>query len=117
MTGGAGVGGVLLVVLVVLVVAVHGAGGKGAGGGDVNRRIEAGAAALGSGVARYLSGRDLTGTPRSEATWWRAGAPGPDDRRTETPVTALGTPAAHRPVEKVRRGPVRAVRYGPLAGP
>ncbi|MFJ2438820.1 type IV secretory system conjugative DNA transfer family protein [Streptomyces anulatus] len=116
LTGGAGVGGVLLVVLVVLVVAVHGGGGKGAGGGDANARIEAAAGALGSGVARYLSGRDLTGVPRSEATWWRAGAPGPDDRRTETPVTALGTPAAHHPVRKSARGPVRAVG-GSLAGP
>ncbi|MFD4125258.1 hypothetical protein ACFXKK_04750 [Streptomyces globisporus] len=89
LTGGAGVGGVLLV----LMIAVHGGGGgKRGGGDDVNARIEAGAAALAAGVARYVGGRDLAGVPRSEATWWRAGAPGPDDRRTETPVTALGAP-------------------------
>ncbi|NUW02906.1 hypothetical protein [Streptomyces sp. CAI 127] len=116
LTGGAGVGGVLLVVLLVLMVAVHGGGGgKRGGGGDVNARIEAGAAALAAGVARYVGGRDLAGMPRSEATWWRAGAPGPDDKRTETPVTALGAPAADRPVEKERRGPLRVVG-GSLAG-
>ncbi|MGV0101330.1 hypothetical protein [Streptomyces californicus] len=115
LTGGAGIGGVVLAVLLVLMAATHGGAGGKSGSGDVNRRIEAGAAALGAGIARYLGGRDLSGPPRSEATWWRAGAPGPDDRRTETPVTALGTRAADRPVEKRQRG-LLGVVGGCLAG-
>lgn len=116
LTGGAGLGGVVLVVLAVLAVMANEGGGRsGAGGADFNRRIESAAATLASGVGRYLSGRDLSAAvPRSEATWWRGAAPPPDHRRTETPVAQLGAEASReqRPAE---RGLLR-VLGGSVAG-
>ncbi|MFK0296633.1 type IV secretory system conjugative DNA transfer family protein [Streptomyces sp. NPDC090442] len=97
--GGAfGLGGAGLLVVVVLVVAVLANQGTPADREKFNRGIEAFFGAVATAIGRYVTGRELTGEPRSEATWWKAGAPLPDDRATETPVEQLGmapgTPAA-----------------------
>ncbi|MEU8516353.1 type IV secretory system conjugative DNA transfer family protein [Kitasatospora sp. NPDC048722] len=93
----AGGGGLLLVLLVVLAMFAN-ANKSPQAQKEFNEAIERVLGTLGRGIGRYVSGRDLTGEPRSAATWWRAGPPAPDDRRTETPVALLGldpaTPAA-----------------------
>ncbi|MFI1890485.1 type IV secretory system conjugative DNA transfer family protein [Streptomyces jumonjinensis] len=96
---------------------------------EFNESIERAVGAAVGAVGRYLSGRELAGPPRSEATWWRAGAPLPDDRPTETPVEQLGdglpktgTPAlppgktaGARRILRAVTTPVR-IAFGALAG-
>ncbi|MFE4497132.1 type IV secretory system conjugative DNA transfer family protein [Streptomyces niveus] len=101
--GGGGLVGALAV------VAVLAQQGTPADRKKFNRSIEQGMSAAGSAVGRYLSGRELVGPPRSEATWWRPGAPLPDDKATETPVDQLGAPPAPRE-ETVFEKPGRARR-------
>lgn len=100
---GAGGGG-LAAVLIVLVVLAN---GTPADREKFNRSIEAALSTAAAAVGRYLSGRELVGEPRSEATWWKAGAPLPDDRATETPVGRLGAQRSGGPsvsLRKARRG-------------
>ncbi|MEU7153828.1 type IV secretory system conjugative DNA transfer family protein [Streptomyces sp. NPDC045456] len=84
---GLGGGGLFAVLVVVAVLANQGTPAERA---EFNRSIERFFGGVGAGIARYVSGRELNGQPRSEATWWRAGAPLPDDEKTETPVDQLG---------------------------
>ncbi|MGV9315203.1 type IV secretory system conjugative DNA transfer family protein [Streptomyces sp. NPDC003691] len=76
---------------------------------EFNESIERAVGAAAGAVGRFLSGRELAGPPRSEATWWRAGAPLPDDRLTETRVELLGA----RPAKP---GPATALPPGKSAG-
>ncbi|MCY0961493.1 hypothetical protein [Streptomyces sp. H27-H5] len=89
---GLGGGGLAALLIVVAVLAQQ---GTPADRERFNRSIEQGIGAAVSVIGRYLSGRELSGVPRSEATWWKAGAPLPDDRATETPVDELGAPAVN----------------------
>ncbi|RLU80151.1 hypothetical protein CTZ27_35475 [Streptomyces griseocarneus] len=98
-------GGALFAVLVVVAVLANGTPAQRA---EFNKRVEEAVGALVAGVGRYVSGRELSGVPRSEATWWRAGAPLPDDEKTETPVDRLGV-AAPVSLGKVSRGRGRRV--------
>ncbi|MFJ9427867.1 type IV secretory system conjugative DNA transfer family protein [Streptomyces sp. NPDC101249] len=84
---GLGGGGVFAAMIVVAVLANQGTPAERA---EFNRSIERFFENAARGIGRYVSGRELNGTPRSEATWWRAGAPLPDDEKTETPVAELG---------------------------
>ncbi|MCY1649215.1 type IV secretory system conjugative DNA transfer family protein [Streptomyces sp. SL203] len=86
--GGGGLVGVLVV------VAVLAQQGTPADRERFNRQIEQSIGTAVTAIGRYLSGRELVGPARSEATWWKAGAPLPDDEATETPVEQLGAPAA-----------------------
>ncbi|MFJ3673660.1 hypothetical protein ACIPSE_45185 [Streptomyces sp. NPDC090106] len=90
--GGLSLGGLGLGLLVV--VAVMAQQGTPAQRAEFNRSIERGIGAAVGGIARYIAGRELVTEPRSEATWWRAGAPLPDDRATETPIDQLGKDAS-----------------------
>jgi hypothetical protein len=85
-------GGGLLAVLVVL--AILASQGTPAERAEFNKKIQEFIGGLVAGIGRYVSGRELSGVPRSEATWWKAGAPLPDDQMTETPVEQLGTRSA-----------------------
>ncbi|MGW2227464.1 type IV secretory system conjugative DNA transfer family protein [Streptomyces formicae] len=122
---GLGGGGLFAVLLVVAVLANQGSAAERA---EFNRSIERFFGHVAAGIGRYLSGRELDGTPRSEATWWRPGDPLPDDQRTETPVAQLGAApsSSSRPVQlgktsRARRvvraltAPVR-VLWGALCG-
>ncbi|MFD4020652.1 MULTISPECIES: type IV secretory system conjugative DNA transfer family protein [Bacteria] len=97
--GGAyGLGGGVGLVAVLIVVVVLAQQGTPADRERFNRSIEQGLGTAAAAIGRYLSGRELVGEPRSEATWWRAGAPLPDDRATETRVDQLGaTPTTNPP--------------------
>ncbi|MFH9355153.1 type IV secretory system conjugative DNA transfer family protein [Kitasatospora sp. NPDC017646] len=94
LSGGAlaGGGGLLLAALFVLAVLANQNKGP-QGQKEFNEAVERFFGSIGRGVGRYVSGRDLVGEPRSQAGWWRAGPPAPDDKRTETPVERLGLPA------------------------
>ncbi|MEU2395083.1 type IV secretory system conjugative DNA transfer family protein [Streptomyces sp. NPDC007369] len=108
-------GGALFAALIV--VAVLAQQGTPADRERFNRSIEQGIGSLVGFIGRYLSGRELVGEPRSEATWWRAGAPLPDDQATETPVEQLGAtpaPAPYGPLKK-QRPAVGGVRRAALA--
>ncbi|TLQ38864.1 type IV secretory system conjugative DNA transfer family protein [Streptomyces marianii] len=121
---GLGGGGLLAGMIVVAVLANQ---GTPADREKFNRSIEQFFGNAAAGIGRYVSGRELVGEPRSEATWWTAGAPLPDDRATETPVEQLGAdPGAPAAVSldkpsKVRRAlhviaaPFRLL-FGALAG-
>ncbi|MFC8983546.1 hypothetical protein ACFU3J_15865 [Streptomyces sp. NPDC057411] len=97
-------GGGLLVALALMAYAMN---GKGRGGGgankDLNEAIERVVGGFFRGIGRYVAGRDLTGEPRSTATWWRSGirTDGPDSvedvgivpvPRTAEPVVPLAKP-------------------------
>ncbi|MEV7419858.1 hypothetical protein [Streptomyces sp. NPDC089919] len=120
--GMVGVGGGLLGVLIVLGVLAN--QGGPAQRAEFNREIERFCTAVAAGIGRYVSGRELSGVPRSEATWWRAGAPLPDDRRGESPLGLVGGRLSLRkpPRPSRRRGlrmlaaPVPMLVHG-LAGP
>ncbi|WP_369199055.1 type IV secretory system conjugative DNA transfer family protein [Streptomyces djakartensis] len=84
---GLGGGGLLAGMIVVAVLANQGTPGDRE---KFNRSIEQFLGNAAAGIGRYISGRELVGPPRSEATWWKAGAPLPDDKATETPVEQLG---------------------------
>ncbi|MFF5809097.1 type IV secretory system conjugative DNA transfer family protein [Streptomyces sp. NPDC012746] len=111
--GGAyGIGGLFAAMIVIAVLAQQ---GTPADREKFNRSIEQGIGTAVAFLGRYLSGRELLGEPRSEATWWKAGAPLPDDKATETPVDQLGTPSASPPAGPLDksdrpRGVLRAVR-------
>jgi hypothetical protein len=102
----AGAGSVLLVLLVLLAVMAN-SGGE-AGRKEFNKRVEETAGVAARGVGRFLAGRDLVGEPRSEATWWRAGAPLPDDQLSQTAIGRLGAkpkiPAPRQKDSRVRPG-------------
>ncbi|MFE0654371.1 type IV secretory system conjugative DNA transfer family protein [Streptomyces sp. NPDC059534] len=104
--GALGGGGALAVLLVVGVLAQQSKPGDRE---RFNRAIEQGIGTAVAVIGRYLSGHELVGEPRSEATWWHAGAPLPDDRATETPVDQLGAPPAAPPVKRARAGGMRRV--------
>ncbi|MFI5867753.1 type IV secretory system conjugative DNA transfer family protein [Streptomyces sp. NPDC051546] len=112
-------GGVFAVLVVVAVLANQGSAADRA---EFNRKIDEAVRAFTAAIGRYLSGRELSGVPRSEATWWRAGAPLPDDEQTETPVEELGAgatqavsltktadPGGVRRVLRVATSPVRTL--------
>jgi hypothetical protein len=102
-------GGVLLVLL--LVVAVLANQGTPAERAEFNRSIERAVGGFAAGVGRYISGRELVGEPRSEATWWKAGAPLPDDKKTETKLADLGArPAAPSSSLSLAKAPARFSR-------
>ncbi|MFF6852753.1 type IV secretory system conjugative DNA transfer family protein [Streptomyces antimycoticus] len=84
---GLGGGGLFAALIVVAVLANQGTPADRA---KFNRSIETAIGTAAAGIGRYLAGRELLGAPRSEATWWKAGAPLPDDKPTETPVAELG---------------------------
>ncbi|MCX5426087.1 type IV secretory system conjugative DNA transfer family protein [Streptomyces sp. NBC_00078] len=118
--GGGGLVGALVV------VAVLAQQGTPADRERFNRQIEQSIGAAVAAIGRYLSGRELVGPARSEATWWKAGAPLPDDEATETPVEQLGAPASRpavsfdkpsraRRITRAVTAPVR-VLCGALAG-
>ncbi|GGZ30162.1 hypothetical protein GCM10010327_70490 [Streptomyces nitrosporeus] len=67
--GGALGGGALAVAVLLAVMATQGTPTERR---EFNAAIEKGFAAAAAGIGRYLGGRDLAETPRSEATWWRA---------------------------------------------
>ncbi|MER8039399.1 type IV secretory system conjugative DNA transfer family protein [Streptomyces hydrogenans] len=99
-----GGGGLLAALLVVAVIANQ---GGPADREKFNRAIEQFLGNAVAGIGRYVTGRELVGTPRSEATWWKAGVPLPDDRATETPVEQLGAPAAPASYPLGKRSPAR----------
>ncbi|GGU49930.1 type IV secretory system conjugative DNA transfer family protein [Streptomyces violascens] len=118
-------GGLFACLAVVAVLANQGTPAERA---EFNKKIEETLGGIAAGVGRYLSGRELNGVPRSEATWWAAGAPLPDDQKTETPVEQLGAapapgvsfdktpaPGRARRVARAVTAPVRLL-YGALAG-
>ncbi|MGN9821917.1 type IV secretory system conjugative DNA transfer family protein [Streptomyces sp. SD11] len=119
-----GGGGLLAGMIVVAVLANQGTPAERQ---KLNRGIEEALGNAAAGIGRYLSGRELVGEPRSEATWWKAGAPLPDDKATETPVGQLGAhagapaavprrkPSTARRAARAAAAPVRAV-FGALAG-
>ncbi|MFC9015699.1 type IV secretory system conjugative DNA transfer family protein [Streptomyces albidoflavus] len=84
---GLGGGGLFAVLVVVAVLANQ---GTPADREKFNRSVEKVFGAAAAGIGRYITGRELSGEARSEATWWRAGAPLPDDKAAETPVEQLG---------------------------
>ncbi|MGW2599529.1 type IV secretory system conjugative DNA transfer family protein [Streptomyces klenkii] len=123
-----GIIGSLLAVFVIL--AALASRGTPAEREEFNKNVEKFAGGLVGGLGRYLSGRELNGVPRSEATWWRAGAPLPDDQRSETPIEQLGivpatsssvsldktvAPSPARHVAQIVKAPVRLL-LGSLAG-
>lgn len=69
-------------------------------------------------IGRYLSGRELIGAPRSEATWWKPGAPLPDIQQSETPLSQLGT-GAHRVslVKELGNQRLRTFKTGAIFSP
>ena len=116
LSGGAwaGGGGLLLAALLILGV-LAGQAKTAAEKKEFNESIERFFGSIATGIGRYVSGRELVDEPRSEATWWKAGAPLPDDERTETPVAELGlnppsTPAGVSLDKAVPRS--RAARIG-----
>ncbi|MGO4747106.1 type IV secretory system conjugative DNA transfer family protein [Streptomyces sp. 2MCAF27] len=120
---GLGGGGLFAALIAVAVLAQQ---GTPADRERFNRNIEQALGNAAAAIGRYVSGRELGGQPRSEATWWKAGAPLPDDKATETPVAELGgKPRADSPTSfdkptRARRitravAPVR-VLFGALAG-
>ncbi|MGW5336192.1 type IV secretory system conjugative DNA transfer family protein [Streptomyces bauhiniae] len=121
---GLGGGGLAAALLVVAVLAQQ---GTPADRERFNRSVEQFFGNAAAGIGRYLTGRELTGEARSEATWWRAGAPLPDDKTTETPVDQLGgrrpgapavtldKPSRARRAARAATAPVRLLG-GALAG-
>lgn len=119
-----GAGGVFALLVVVAVLANQ---GTAADREKFNRSIEQALGNAAAAIGRYVSGRELVGEPRSEATWWKAGAPLPDDKATETPVDQLGAaggagpgvsfdkPTRARRLARAAAAPVRVV-VGALAG-
>ncbi|KOG85975.1 hypothetical protein ADK38_33700, partial [Streptomyces varsoviensis] len=105
---GLGGGGLFAVMIVLAVLANQGTPAERA---EFNRSIERFFGNVAAGIGRYVSGRELNGTPRSEATWWRAGAPLPDDQKTETPVAELGSASSSSspPVPLGKTGPARRI--------
>lgn len=81
-------GGALFAVLVIVAVVAN--QGTPADREKFNRSIEQAVGRAAAVVGRYVSGRELVGEPRSEATWWKPGAPLPDDKRSETRIAELG---------------------------
>lgn len=71
-------------------------------------------------IGRYLSGRDLIGEPRSEASWWRPGAPLPDVREAETPLADLArkesTSSVSLEKRPKKRVAVSSVAVSPVKG-
>ncbi|MDO0939241.1 type IV secretory system conjugative DNA transfer family protein [Streptomyces sp. DG2A-72] len=124
--GGFSLGGLALGALVVVAVLAN--QGTPADRKEFNRSIERFFGSLAAGIGRYVGGRELVAVPRSEATWWHAGAPLPDDQATETPVDQLGKddrlnsfgvsldkPDRPRSAARAVLAPVRAL-FGAVAG-
>ncbi|WP_141765411.1 type IV secretory system conjugative DNA transfer family protein [Streptomyces malaysiensis] len=121
---GLGGGGLFAALIVVAVLANQGTPADRAA---FNRSIETAIGTAAAGIGRYLAGRQLIGDPRSEATWWKAGAPLPDDKPTETPVAELGAqsravppvsfdkPTRARQLGRALTAPIRLL-FGALAG-
>ncbi|MDJ0345553.1 type IV secretory system conjugative DNA transfer family protein [Streptomyces sp. H10-C2] len=99
-------GGAAFTALVLLAVLANQSGKPGSAERKAfNEGIERRAGAVVGGIGRYVSGRDLTGPPRSESTWWKAGAPLPDDEPSERPVEELGAHASS--VSLIKATPLR----------
>jgi len=88
--GGAAAGGGGLLALVVILGVLASQAKTPAEKEQLNKAIERFFGNIASGIGHYFSGQELFGPPRSEAEWWRSGAPLPDDRNTETPIAELG---------------------------
>ncbi|MFG3041852.1 hypothetical protein ACGFYZ_33625 [Streptomyces sp. NPDC048330] len=92
-------GGTLLVALAVLAYAFN---GKSKGGPrrneELNAGIERAVSGLFGGIVRLVAGRDLSGEPRSTATWWRSGILVDDTGATVADVAAV--PASRTPVRR-----------------
>ncbi|GLV88007.1 hypothetical protein Slala03_76960 [Streptomyces lavendulae subsp. lavendulae] len=92
--------------LAALVLAAYVMNDKGKRGGsqpnqELNRAIERVVGGFVRGIGRYVGGRDLSGEPRSTATWWRSGALVDDDGTTLGDVAAVPPPRTAEPAAGV----------------
>lgn len=96
-------GGGLLAALAMLAYVMNEKGRGGRSGRrsneELNREIERVVGGIGRGIGRYVAGRDLSGEPRSTATWWRSGALVDADRTPVADVAAIPPPRAPTPDE------------------
>ncbi|MFJ5099258.1 hypothetical protein [Streptomyces sp. NPDC088557] len=105
-------GGSLLLALLVVAYAFNGKGSRSASNEELNRGIERAVSGAVRTVGRYVGGRDLTGEPRSTATWWRSGVPADDEGASVQDVAAVPRPRAPAPPVKTRlaSGPAAPLR-------
>ncbi|MFF9908789.1 type IV secretory system conjugative DNA transfer family protein [Streptomyces olivaceus] len=68
-----GGGGLLAALLLLAYVAHDKSKGSSRPNKEVNEAIERAVGGFFRGLGRYVAGRDLSGEPRSTATWWRSG--------------------------------------------
>ncbi|MFF5924166.1 hypothetical protein ACFY8C_38450 [Streptomyces flavochromogenes] len=109
-------GGTLLAALALIAYAMQ---GKSKAGSRANEELNAGiervVGGLFRGIGRYVAGRDLTGEPRSTATWWRSGILVDDGGASVDDVAAIPAPRTHAdPLEKPAAGSRPAVRRAVL---
>ncbi|MFF6984256.1 type IV secretory system conjugative DNA transfer family protein [Streptomyces sp. NPDC008343] len=93
-------GGGLLLALALIAYAMNDKGGQGSRPNkELNEAIERAVGGFFRGIGRYVAGRDLSGEPRTTATWWRSGVV----------VDVAGGPAAAIGAASPTRPPASAV--------
>ncbi|MEU9237116.1 type IV secretory system conjugative DNA transfer family protein [Streptomyces subrutilus] len=95
-------GGGLLAVLLLLAFVANDKGKAGGRGPnkEFNEAVERVVGGAARGIGRYIAGRDLSGEPRSTATWWRSGVLVDDDGALLDDVAQIPGPRSSGSVSK-----------------